>query len=78
MAPAPIRRANYKRMLERLRSARKEAGLTQAEVAKRLGKPQSYVSKCELGERRIDPLELAAFAKVYGRSVAWFVGEEEC
>ncbi|MEA2563702.1 MAG: hypothetical protein QOH06_5206 [Acidobacteriota bacterium] len=38
-----------------------------------LGKPQSYVSKVERAERRIDPPELARFAEVYGRDVSWFL-----
>jgi len=45
----------YRRILERLREARLAAGLTQTQVAERLGKPQSFVSKVELGERQIDP-----------------------
>jgi transcriptional regulator with XRE-family HTH domain len=63
----------YRRMLERLREARLAAGLTQTQVAARLGKPQSYVSKIELGERRIDPVELRQLAKLYGRAVEWFL-----
>ena len=38
-----------------------------------LGKPQSYVSKCESGERRVDVVELMEFAAVYGRSVTAFL-----
>ena len=64
---------DYKAMVEKLKQARQEAGLHQAEVAERLGKPQSYVSKVERAERRIDPPELARFAKVYGRDVGWFL-----
>jgi ribosome-binding protein aMBF1 (putative translation factor) len=60
---------DYKRMVEKLRLARQEAGLTQVEVAERLGQPQPYVSKIERGERRIDPPELARFAAVYGKDV---------
>ncbi|MFP4438472.1 MAG: helix-turn-helix domain-containing protein [Chloroflexaceae bacterium] len=52
-----------------MRAARKRAELTQIEVAQRLGKPQSYVSKCESGERRVDAVEVAAFARLYGVSV---------
>lgn len=47
--------------------------MTQAEVAKALRKPQSYVSKCESGERRIDVVELVQFATLYGRTLDWFV-----
>ena len=47
---------------------RKAAGMTQEAVAKELGKPQSFVSKVETGERRIDPTELEKFAKLYGEA----------
>lgn len=59
----------YRRLLTRLRQARIDAGLTQQQVAERLGKPQSYVSKCESGERRIDAVELKRFAALYGAEV---------
>lgn len=60
-------------MLRRLREARKEAGMTQVQVAKRLGRYRSYVSKIELGERRLDAIELADFAKLYKKSMNYFV-----
>lgn len=60
-------------MVERIKQARQEAGLKQEEVAARLGKPQSYVSKVERAERRIDPPELARFAEVLGKPVNWFL-----
>ncbi|OUC11911.1 MAG: hypothetical protein B0A82_24695 [Alkalinema sp. CACIAM 70d] len=63
----------YQEFLLRLRSARKEAGLTQKEVALRLGVPQSYVSKCESGERRVDVIELVEFAGLYERPVEYFI-----
>jgi transcriptional regulator with XRE-family HTH domain len=63
----------YQRMLARLREAREAAGLRQIQVAESLGKPQSYVSKVESGERRIDPVELAEFAEIYGQEVGWFL-----
>lgn len=46
--------------------ARKEAGLTQSELASRLGKPQSYISKAERGERRIDVVEFLDLAQALG------------
>jgi transcriptional regulator with XRE-family HTH domain len=56
----------YERLLKALRQARKGAGLTQLDVAERLGSYASYVSKCESGERRIDVVELAEFCRLYG------------
>ncbi len=70
---APVHQPEYRRMLGRLREAREAAKLTQVQVAERLEKPQSYVSKVESGERRIDPVELARFAEIYGRDVAFFL-----
>jgi transcriptional regulator with XRE-family HTH domain len=63
-------------MLAGLRTARQEAGLTQAEVAAHFERPQSFVSKCESGERRIDPTELGAFAKLYRKPVSYFLDEK--
>lgn len=64
--------ALYHRFFARLRAARKRAGLTQAEVARKLGKPQSFVSKCESGERRVDCVELLAFSEIYEVDVSFF------
>ena len=55
-------------MRRRLKEARIRSGLTQVEAAKALGRPQNFVSKCETGERRIDPIELADFIALYGSS----------
>jgi transcriptional regulator with XRE-family HTH domain len=60
-------------MLRALRAARKDAGLTLADVAHALGRPASFVSKCELGERRVDPIDLWRFAFLYGRPVTDFL-----
>lgn len=71
---ASIYAERYRWMLERLVAARREAGLTQVEVARALGRGQPFVSKCESGERRLDAVELASFAALYGRPLAHFVG----
>jgi transcriptional regulator with XRE-family HTH domain len=55
----------YRRLLEALRKAREDAGLTQEQVAEQLDLYASFVSKIESGERRLDVVELAAFCKVY-------------
>ncbi len=62
----------YRKFLTRLAEARKQAGLTQVEVAKRLGKARSFISKCELGERRVDFVELQQLAKMYGKDLSFF------
>ena len=49
------------------------AGLTQRELAKRLGKPHSYVSKIEVSERRIDVMELIHYLRAMRRSPVRFV-----
>ena len=46
--------------------ARKEAGLTQAELSDRLKRPQSFVSKYERGERRLDVIEFGDVARALG------------
>lgn len=62
----------YQRFLKRLRTARLEAGLTQAQAAKALKTRQTYISKCELGERRVDFAELQAFARAYKKPLEFF------
>jgi len=72
---SPTFSPRYQEFLVRLRRARLDAGMTQVEVAKALDKPQSYVSKCETGERRVDVTELQLFAAVYQRPVEDFLPE---
>lgn len=62
----------YQAFLGRLRRAREAAKMTQVEVAQALGKRQTYVSKCELGERRVDFVELEDFAAVYRKPLSFF------
>jgi transcriptional regulator with XRE-family HTH domain len=62
----------YRAFLTRLRQAREQAGLTQEQVATRLGRPQTWVSKCELGERRVDFVELEDWAAACGQTLAYF------
>ena len=57
-----IHSPQHQKLRELLISARKKAGLTQAEVAERLGRPQSFVAKYEGGERRLDVVELIQVA----------------
>ena len=56
----------------RLRRARQSARLTQVEAARKLRKPQSYVSRCESGDHRLDVIELQTFAWMYKKSLDYF------
>ncbi|MGA2771978.1 MAG: helix-turn-helix transcriptional regulator [Bryobacteraceae bacterium] len=56
-----------------LRSIRTEAGLTQTDVAQRLKQPQSFVSKYESGERRLDVLELREVCRAIGVPLPEFI-----
>ena len=58
----------YQRLLALLRVARKDAGVSQAELASRLGTTQTFVSKCERGERRLDVIELRTWCRALGVS----------
>ena len=59
----------YRRLIESLREARLAANLTQSDAGKALKRHQSFVSKIESGERRIDVIELVELCSLYKTSV---------
>ena len=67
-----VHEPDYQYLIGRVRQARMEMGLTQGAVARALGRPVSFVSKCELGERRLDPLDLRDFATIYEKPLEFF------
>lgn len=66
-----------KQFLTLLKRIRQEKGLRQVELAERLGVPQSFVSKYESGDRRLDLLELRQVGLILGISLADLVQELE-
>ena len=70
-----IRSKEYADFVGRLKQARLDAGLRQIDVAKKLKRTQSYVSRVEVGEQRLDILELQKFAKLYNKPLEWFVSK---
>lgn len=66
----------YRELLLRLKRARLSVPLTQKQAAKALGQHQSFLSKCESGERRVDAIELMKFAKVYKKPLSFFLTKE--
>ena len=65
--------SKQKAFLELLRQVREEAGLRQIDVADRLDRPQSFVSKYESGERRLDLLELELVCDACDTDLSKFV-----
>ena len=63
----------YERLNRLLIKERRKVGLSQQEVANRLGRPQTYVSKCERGVRRLDVVEFLEMAEVIGFDPASFI-----
>ena len=70
LAMSNLHSDRYRALVARLREARLHAGLTQVRVAELIGKPQSYVSKIEQCERRLDPIELVDLARLYKTPVS--------
>jgi transcriptional regulator with XRE-family HTH domain len=67
--------SEHHRLTELLRSTRERAGLRQVDVAEALGVPQSFISKFETGERRLDLVELAQVCEALGTTLIAFVAE---
>ena len=63
----------YKRLVEKLRKARTDLGVDQTYVAKKLGTTQSYVSKVESGQLRLDVIQLKELAKIYKKKITDFI-----
>ena len=65
--PSSIFTERHQELIGFIASVRKAAGITQVELAARLGRPQSFVSKVERGERRLDVIEFCQVAEALGR-----------
>lgn len=63
----------HRELVAKLVKARKEAKLKQSDAAKKLGRTQSYISKIEAGQRRIDTIQLNELAAVYKKKLRDFI-----
>ena len=68
-----IRTKEYQSFAQKLKKARVQVGLTQVQVSKKLKRPQSYISKAEAGEQRLDIVELRKFAGLYKKNLDYFI-----
>ena len=71
--PKTIYSKDHKYIVEQLKKARIIRGLDQEKVAKLLGKTQSYISKIESGQRRIDVITLKELARIYKKTIDYFL-----
>lgn len=72
-----IHTREYAVLLRLLKQAREAAGLTQVQVARRLKQSQSFVTKMERGDRRIDVVQLRTICRLYGSTLTEFVARLE-
>ncbi len=63
----------YKRLVQKLKKARLECGLNQVAVGKLLKKDQTFISKVEAGQYRLDAIQLSLFAKIYKKNINHFL-----
>ncbi len=77
LMPTALHSRRYKNFRVLLIERRKEAGLTQEALAQKLSKPQSFVSKYEKGERRLDVIEYLDVAAAIGFDPQKLIGELE-
>lgn len=61
-----LKSAEYARLIELLVAVRQKSGIRQQALAKKLGRPQSFIAKYEGGERRIDVIEFIAITRALG------------
>lgn len=66
MAARPQHKPAYKKLCDMLRAMRTEAGLTQRDLARKLKIHNTMVHRSEIGDRRIDPVEFAAWCRACG------------
>lgn len=59
----------YAALRERFIAARKAAGFSQASLAKRIGRPQSFIAKVEVGERNLDVVKFAKISRIIGLDI---------
>jgi hypothetical protein len=65
-SPKSLHSPRYRSVVRLMKAMRKRAGLSQGELAARLKRPRTYVTKCELGERRVDVLEWLEYCQACG------------
>jgi transcriptional regulator with XRE-family HTH domain len=63
----------YSNLVSRLKKARDQVSLNQEQAGRKLGRSQSYISKIESGQLRLDIIQLKEIARVYKKSLDFFI-----
>jgi ribosome-binding protein aMBF1 (putative translation factor) len=74
---AAVFTAEYAKLLELLRETREQSGVTQVELAKRVKETQSYLSRFERGELRLDVIQLRTICQALGTTLPAFIAKLE-
>lgn len=69
--------AEYSTFIKVLKAVREEAGISQSQLAEKLESKQTFVSRCERGERRLDIIELNTWCEALGLSLSAFAKKFE-
>lgn len=72
-----IHQSDYKKLIEALKSLRKSKGITQISLAKRIKRDQTYVSKYESHDRRLDIIEVRNICRALGEDFSKFIEKFE-
>jgi len=73
MHPKSIHSDEYKEIILKIIKSRNEAGLSQKDVARIINKTQSYISKIENCQLRIDVVQLGELAKLFNKNISYFL-----
>lgn len=68
--------AKHKNLVEKLKTARIEADISQEELAKKLDRTQSFISKLENGQVKVDAILLNELAQIFRKNINYFLGSK--
>ena len=71
--PKTIYSKEYSRLVKKLKAARLTSGLNQTQAGKLFKKDQTFISKVESGQYRLDPIQLMKFSRIYKKDIKYFL-----
>ena len=71
--PKTIYSKEYRRLVRKLKEARLASGLNQTQAGKLFKTDQTFISKVESGQYKLDPIQLVKFSKIYKKNINYFL-----